>query len=148
MKPPADVERLKETLNFAKVVGITIVVAHSYRQMEDVMHHACLKNILEELIVVDSATRFNLKNPPFTGCMSVRVETFQDLAFASKKYRNHYFVFAGLPFLNPESEFFKAWTQSCHNGVAMLDRRFARIDGTRNLFEASDDMKAEFRWRR
>ena len=116
--------------------------------MKDVMHHACLKNVLEKLIVVNGATRLNLKNPPLAGSMGVSVEAFQYLAFAPKKYWNNYLVFAGLPFLNPESELFKPRTELCHNGVAMLDCHCARIDGTRNLFEESDDMKAEFGWRR
>jgi hypothetical protein len=106
LKSPADVECLKETLNFGKIVRITIVVAHSYRKMKNVMHHARLKNILEKLIVVNGATRLDLKNPPFSCGVGVSIETFQYLAFAPKKHWNNYFVFAGLPFLDPESELF------------------------------------------
>ena len=46
LKSSADVERLKETLNFGKVVRITIFIAHSNRKMKNVMHHARLKDIL------------------------------------------------------------------------------------------------------
>jgi hypothetical protein len=93
--------------------------------MKYVVHHARLKDILEELIVVNGATRFDLQNPPFTGSMGVCVEALQYFAFAPKKYRDYNFFFAGLPFFNPKSQFLEAWPESCHNGVAVLHRHCA-----------------------
>ncbi len=81
-----------------------------------------MKNILEKLIVVNGPTCLDLKNPPLTDGMGVSVKTFQYLAFAPKKHRNDYLVFAGLPFLDPKSELFQTWAESCHNRVAMLIR--------------------------
>jgi hypothetical protein len=135
LKSPAYVKRLKKTLNFGKIVGIAIVVAHSYRKMKNVMHHACLKYILEELIVVDGPTCLDLKNPALTDGMGVSVETFQYLAFAPKKHWDNYLVFGGLPFLDPKSELFQARAESSHNGIAMLIHRCTRIDCIGHLFE-------------
>src|ERR1700733_12685891 len=116
--------------------------------MQNVMHHAGLKNILEKLIIVDGAASFDLKNPALANSMCVSVKALQYLAFASKEHRNNYLVFAGLPFLDAESDFFQPWAEPRHNGVAMLDCHFARIDGVGHLFKEPDDKKAEFRWGR
>jgi hypothetical protein len=75
LKSPADVERLKKTFNFGKIVRITICVADSYRKVENIMHHASLKNIFEKLIIINGPTRLDLKNPPLTGGMGVSIET-------------------------------------------------------------------------
>src|ERR1035437_5683204 len=135
LKSPADIKRLKKTLDLGKIVRIAICVANSYRKMTNVMHHARLKNILEELIVVNGSTRFDFKNPALTGGVSVRVETLQYLAFAPKKHGDDYLVFDGLPFLDPKSELFQAWAELGHSGVAMLAHRCSRIDGVGQPFE-------------
>jgi hypothetical protein len=75
LKSPADVERLKKTFDFSKIVGITIGVPNSDRKMKNVVHHARLEDIFEKLIVVDGSTCLDLKDPPLTGSMSVSVET-------------------------------------------------------------------------
>src|SRR5580704_3677858 len=90
LKSPADVERLEKTFNFGKIVRITICVANSYREMKNVLHHARLKDIFKELIVVNGPTCFDLKNPTLTCGMSVSVETFQYLACAPKEHGNDY----------------------------------------------------------
>jgi hypothetical protein len=67
------------------------------------MHHAGLKDVFEKLIVVDSPTGLDFKNPSLLDRMGVSVEAFQYLTFAPKKDRNNYLVFTGLPFLDPKS---------------------------------------------
>ena len=135
LKSPADVERLKKALNFGKVVRIAIYVAHSYRKMKDVMHHAGLKNILEKLIIVNGSTCLNLKDPALGDGVSVGVETLQYLAFATEKHGDNDLVFARLAFLHLKSELFQTWAESCHDGVAMLARHRTRIDGICHLLK-------------
>src|SRR5258708_3100428 len=108
------------------------------QEMKNVMHHTCLKDIFEKLIVVNGPTSLHLENPPLIDGMSVSIEALQDLAFAPKKHRNNYLVFTGLPFLNSKSEFLKAWAESYHNGIAMLVYLFSRIDSIRHLLEKRD----------
>src|ERR1039457_7333412 len=85
--------------------------------MEDVVHHACLKNILEKLIVDNGPACLDFKNPSFAGGMGVGVETLQYLALAPKKHGDDDLVFGGLPFLDPKSDLFQAWAEPSHNGV-------------------------------
>ena len=145
LKSPADIQRLKKTLDLGKIVRTAICVADSYRKMKNVMHHARLKNILEKLIVVNSPTCLDFKNPSLAGGMGVGVETLQYLAFAPKKHWDNYLVLRGFPFLDLKSEFFQAWAESSHSGVAMLAYRCTRIDGISHFFENCDHKKAEFR---
>ena len=147
LKPSADIQRLKKTLDFGKIVRVSICVTDSYREMKHVMHHARLKNIFEKLIVVNGPASLDFKHPSLTGGMRVSVEALQYLAFAPKKHGNNYLVFAGLSFLDPKSELFQAWAKSSHNGVAMLVHRRMRIDTFGKLFEERDDKKTEFRRR-
>src|ERR1017187_6946423 len=112
LKSPADIQRLKKTLDLGKIVRVAICVADRYRKMKNVMHHARLKNILEKLVVVNGPTCLDFKNPSLTGGMGVSVETFQYLAFAPKKHGDNYLVFEGLPFLDPKSQLFQSWAQS------------------------------------
>ena len=104
LKPPANVERLKKTLNFGEIVRITIRVAHCYRKMKNIVHHARLKNILEKLIVVNGSACLDFKNPPFASRMGVSVETLQYLALPPKKHGHDYLVLGRLPLLDPKSE--------------------------------------------
>ncbi len=76
LKSSADVERLKKALNFAKIVRVTINIADGYCEMKNVVHHAGLKNIFQELIIVDCPACLDFKNPPLTRGMGVSVETF------------------------------------------------------------------------
>jgi len=148
LKSPANVEGLKKIFDFSKIVGIAIRVANSDRKVKNVVHHARLKNIFEELIVVNRSTCLNLENPTLSWGVSIGVEALEYLAFAAKKYGDNYFVFAGLPFLYPKSELFQARAESRHNGVAMLVHPLSRIDGVGHFLEECDDEKAEFRRRR
>jgi hypothetical protein len=75
LKPPADIERFKKTLNLGKVVRFAIGVADSYRKMKNIVHHARLKNVFQKLIVINSPTGLDLKDPPRTEGMRVSVET-------------------------------------------------------------------------
>ena len=87
LKPPANVERLKKTLNFGEIVRITIRVAHCYRKMKNIVHHARLKNILEKLIVVNGSACLDFKNPPFASRMGVSVETLSVPCPSAQKAR-------------------------------------------------------------
>jgi hypothetical protein len=104
LKPPANVERFKKTLNFGEIVRIMIRVAHCYRKMKNIVHHARLKNILEKLIVVNGSACLDFKNPPFASRMGVSVETLQYLALPPKKHGHDYLVLERLPLLDPKSE--------------------------------------------
>ena len=75
LKSPADVERLKKTFNFSKIVRIAIYVADGYRKMKNIMHHAGLKNVFQKLIIINGPTGLDLKNPPLTGGVGVSIET-------------------------------------------------------------------------
>ena len=121
MKSTTDVKRFKETLNLGKVVRFSICISDSYRKMKDIVHHASLKYVFQKLIIINGLTCFDLKNPPRTESMRVSVETLQDFPFLPKKHRNNYLFVARLPFLDPKSDLFQAWAESCENGVAMLD---------------------------
>ena len=147
MKPPANIQRLKKTLNLGKIIRIAICVTDSYGKVKNIVHHACLENILKKLIVVNGPTCLDLKNPSSTGSMGVSVKTLQYLTFAPKKDGDDYFVFDGLPFLDPKSKFFKTWTESSHNNVAMLAHRCARIDSVGHFFKKCHDRESEFRRR-
>jgi hypothetical protein len=147
LKSPADIKRLKKVLNLGKIVRLAICVAYGDREVQNVMHHARLKDVLEKLVVIDGPTCLYLKNPSLTGGVSVSVETLQYLAFAPKKYGNNYLAFARLPSLDSECKLFQAWAESCHDGVAMLTCLCARVDRISRFFEKCDDMKAEFRRR-
>jgi hypothetical protein len=116
--------------------------------MKNVMHHASLKNILEKLIVVNGTTCLDFKNPSLAGGMGVGVEALQYLAFAAKKHGNNYLFFAGLPFLDPKSKLFQAWSEQSHDGVAMLVHRGSRIYGNAHFFEKGHNQKAKLRGRR
>ena len=148
LKSPANVKCFKKTFDFGKIVGIAIRVANSYRKVKNVVHHARLKNVFKKLIVIHRSTRLDLENPSFRRGVSIGVEALKYLAFAAKKHRNYNFVFAGLPFLHPESELFQAWPKPRHNGVAILVHPLSRIDGVSHFLEECDDEKAEFRRRR
>jgi hypothetical protein len=115
--------------------------------MKHVMHHAGLKNILEKLIVVNGPTRFDLKHPSLNRSVGVGIETLQYLAFASKKHRDHYLVFAGLSLLHTKSELLQTRAESGHNDIAVLIHSCMRIDALGKLFEELDDSKAECRGR-
>ena len=104
LKSPADIQRLKKTLNFGKIVRVTIYVADSYRKMKNIMHHASLKNIFQKLVIVNGATCLDFKNPSLACRMCVSVEALQYLAFATKKHGNNYLVFAGLSFFGSAQE--------------------------------------------
>src|SRR5689334_2755930 len=67
--------------------------------MKNVMHHARLKDIFEELIVVNGPPCFDLKNPSLTDGMSVSIEALQYLAFTPQKHWNNYLVFLRIPLL-------------------------------------------------
>jgi len=56
LKSPADIERLKKTFDFGKIIRTTVSVAHGYREMKNIVHHTGLEDILEKLIIVDSPT--------------------------------------------------------------------------------------------
>jgi hypothetical protein len=148
LESPADIKRLKKIFNLGKIVRITIAVAHGYRKMKNIMHHAGLKNILEKLIVVNSPTCFDLENSSLTHSMGVSVETLQYLAFAPKKHGNNYLIVARLSLLDSESELFQTGTKECHNGIAMLVRPCTRIDGIGKLLKERHDQNAEFGRRR
>jgi hypothetical protein len=147
LKSPANIERFKKTFDFGEVVRAAICVADSDPEMENVVHHARLKNILEKLIVVNGPARLDLKYPSLTGCMGVSVEAFQYFTLAPKKDGDNDLVFAGLPLLDSKSQPFQTWAESGHNGVAMLIHRCTRIDSVADIFEESDEKKAEFRRR-
>jgi hypothetical protein len=115
--------------------------------MNNIMHHACLKDILEKLIVVNGPTRLDFKYPALTWRMGVGVEAFQYFALAAKKDGNNNLVLNGLPLLNPESKLFQSWAKPSHHRVAMLTHRCARIDSVAHFFEERDNKKTEF-WRR
>jgi hypothetical protein len=66
--------------------------------MENVVHHACLKYILEELIVVNCPACLDFKYPALTGGMGVSIETLQYPALAPKKDGNNDLAFADFPF--------------------------------------------------
>jgi hypothetical protein len=40
------------------------------------MHHARLKDVLEELTVIDGPTGLDFKDPSAAGCMGIGVEAF------------------------------------------------------------------------
>jgi hypothetical protein len=115
--------------------------------MKDIVHHARLKNIFEELIVINRPACFDFKNPSLTGRMGVGVETLQYLAFSPEKNGNNYLSLRGFSLLNSKSDFFKAWTKSRHHGVTGLIRLCVRVDGISRFFEKRDDTKAELRRR-
>jgi hypothetical protein len=106
LESSANVERFQKALHLREVIRPAIRVSHRYREVEDVVHHASLKNILQKLIVIDGSTGLDLKDPSAAGCMGVRVEAFQYLALAPEKYGYDYLAFGGFPFLNSKSELF------------------------------------------
>jgi hypothetical protein len=93
--------------------------------MEDIMHHARLKNILEKLIVVNGPARLDFKHPAHTACMSISIEALQYFSFSTKKHWDNDFVIGGLSFLNPKSELFQSWSEPRHNLVAVLAQSFS-----------------------
>ena len=65
----------------------------------NVMHHACLKNIFEKLIVGNGAASLDFKYPTHAGRMSIGIEAFQYFPLSSKEYGNNYLVFVRLSLL-------------------------------------------------
>ncbi len=147
LKPSADIERLKETLDFGKIIGPAICVAHGYRKMKNIMHHGRLKYVLEELIVVNRPTSFDLKNPTLAGGMGVGVEALQYLAFPPKKHGNDYLVLDALPFLDSESEPLQPWAKPFHDAVARLVCLCGRIDSIGHRLKEPHNTEPEFRRR-
>ena len=65
--------------NLGKIVRTPIDVAHGYREMKDVVHHASLEDVLEKLIVVDCPACLDLKNPASFPRVGVCIEALQYL---------------------------------------------------------------------
>jgi hypothetical protein len=72
---------------------------------------ACLKDILEKLIVVNGTARFNFKYPPRSHGMSVSIETLQYFALSPKEHGDDNFALGGLSTLNPKSYPLQAWAE-------------------------------------
>jgi hypothetical protein len=129
LEASTDIEGLKKVLDCGKVIRSAICVAHGDRKIKNPMHHACLKNILEELIVGNGPPCFDLKYPFLPCGVGVGIEALLFLAFASKEHRDFNFVIGRLPFLDMKADRFQSRPKSLHNRIAGLVGRSIRIDG-------------------
>jgi len=120
LKSPAHIEGFKERFDLRKIVRSAIGVAHGNRKVENIVHHASLKDVLEELIVIDGPSRFNLEHPARFGVVRISVEALQHFPLSSKEHRDNYLLLTRLAPLDTESEFFETRPQERHNGVAVL----------------------------
>ena len=75
---------------------------------------------LEELIVIDGPSRFNLQHPARFGVVRISVEALQHFPLSSKEHRGNYLFLTRLPF-STRNPVFETWPQAPdHNGVAVL----------------------------
>ena len=74
LKAIAGVERVKEPADSFEVIAPAVEVPDSYRELSDVGHHACLEEILEELVVDHSSACFDLDHHAGIDMMGVGVK--------------------------------------------------------------------------
>ena len=111
------------------------------------MHHARLKNILEELIVVDGPARLDFKYPTQAFGVSIGIETLLYFAFSTKKYGDIDLAFATLPLFNLKSNRFQSWPEPGHNLVAVLVQSCGRVYRIGERFEERHYRETKFRRR-
>jgi len=112
------------------------------------VHHARLKDIFEELVVIDRPTGLDLKDPSAAGRVGVGVEAFQYLAFASEEHMYDHLAFGGFPFLDSKSEVLQVPGRRCATTVSLC-WSFVVLESIIGLgLEERDYSKAEVRRRR
>ncbi len=84
----ACVEGIHEAADSVEIVDPSIVLPDGDSQVEDVVHHAGLKEVFQELIVHDSTASFDLDDKSFRLMVGIRVEGFFEAAVEPEEDRN------------------------------------------------------------
>ena len=81
----------------------TVVIANCYYQKVHTVHHTCLKNILEKLVVGIGAPRFNFNNNPTIITDSIGVKELIDTVVQAEQYRYFDFIVRRFALFNMET---------------------------------------------
>lgn len=84
------------------------------------MHHAGLKDVLEELVVVNGPPSFDFDHPTAACGISVRIEALKYFALPPEEDGNNDFFLGRFSFLDSKPELLQTGPELRHDYVAML----------------------------